>query len=392
MISIFQKFIRYFKSLFSSHNQPEVEKNVKQLEYYIPPLDRTKSLELFRDVKVGDIIYAPTSYDSRQLKKLSITHRQRPYLVVKKEFNYIRGFSGTSDTKIKYKLPFELDKDSYNVSKDGLIELGKISNISGDTILSLNDSLAIRDMLKINRAIYTSELINKTMFVLDLELKPGMLIGTPTNSLYFVYKNDGSNLTLYYLQEESSTVEYIFNSKRYYIDANNPYDTDKISNYVILSSNETRIVKEIDNVLSGKEINDPIDYDNNELFGEKYPTPPSKKHDRFKNNHYFKYDIGQILVMGDRTFVYLFSSFYEDYAVEVFDDESISPLMRIEHYIDYLNKDGMLEDDDILDIVAETAEGNSKCDWLLELVEKQYGYDDLQEETDTEDTDKIKEE
>lgn len=382
MESIFKKFIDYVINLFNSANENKDEEEVKQLEYYIPSLDRNESIKFFNEIKLGDIIYAPTSYKEEELKKLSISHQQRPYIVVRKEFNFIIGFCGTSDVKKKFSLPFELDKDSYKVSKDGLIDLGRIVNINCETILSVNDTLSNRDMMKINKTIYTSQLINKTMFDLDLELKPGMLIGTTINSLYFIYKNDNLNVTAYSLQKEPTKMEYIFDGKKYYIDVAKPINLDCNFNYVILSANEIRIVNEIDKLLSENERTIKTannDEANNVEIDEtiiKGPTTPSKKHERFKNNHYFRYDIGQVFVMGPRTFVYLFSSFCEDYAIEIYEDESISPLTRIEHYRDYLQEDGKLEKDEILDVVEETAENNCKCKWLLDLIKQQYGIAD----------------
>lgn len=375
MAPFIKNVIEYIKSVFTFLNKQQNQINERPLEYYIPKLDRKKSLKLFEEVEVGDIIYAPTSYENEMLEKLGISHRQRPYLVLKKEFNYLVGFCGTSKIKKKQKLPFYIENGTYNI-KGGVVELARLHNINNTTILSIADHLYIRDMLKINQIIFASNLMCKTMFNLELELKPGMVVATPSNLLYFVYKNEGSCITMYHFQEEQTSIEYFFCGKKYYIDADNPLNSEKFD-YVILSSNETRIVKEIDKIVNKKK--KKVLYSSAKELPKENVETSSKKSERFKNSHFFKFDIGQVFVMGDRTFVYLFSSGFEDYAIEIYEDESISPLTRIEHYKDYLREDGRLEDSEIIDVVEETSERNHKCQWLYDVVKKQYGLNDDRE-------------
>ena len=339
------------KRLFFSNKKSKKHSNVKTIYDYIPALDKDESLELFKEIRVGDIIYAPTSYKLSTLKKLEESHRQRPYIIVKKGPNHLEGFCGTSDTKTNYILSFNLYKDSYDVSKDGIIDLTNIHNIRRNSILSINGHLSISDMLKINELIYASSLENKIMFDIRLKLAPGMIISESYKSkfIFFVYKVDDKNITLFRFDDKKRDVRLSFNKKTYYINTKEPIVIDKRFKYVILKANDFNTIKNIDSSLK----------DNKQAI---------VKTNRFETSHYFKYKIGQVFVVGMRTFVYLFSSYSEDYGIEIYEDESISYLMRIEQYSSYMRKDGILEKEEIIDVVNETAKKNGKCKWLYDYV------------------------
>lgn len=372
MKSIFYKIIEFFRSLFSPSLKSDVNKptnsNIKPLEYYIPSLNSDVSLEIFHSVKPGDIIYGPTSYKPSVLEKLEVSHRVRPYIVLRRDGGHLVGFCGTSDIRTDYRLIFNLNKDSYNVSKDGIIDLSSLRNISSNAIVSKVGHLTADDMFKINQTVYASNIDDKEkhMFDMSLSLRPGMIISESYSPklLFLIYKIDDTNITLYRLNKDKpSNVSLKFNGIRYYINEKEPATVQKDLSCVVLSMSELDVVKTIKRKLNRKK-----------------PVP--NKNNKYEVSHYFKYDIGQVFVVGMQTFVYLFSCRNEDYAIEIFEDESISDLVRIEKYGDYMNKDGMLEKDEILDVVSETAERNKRCKWLYELVKSQYGVVDVVKEKD----------
>ena len=321
MKRIFDYIFSFIKELLNKDSLSKRTKDIDLalLKRYIPAIDEKKSLKLFEEIRIGDIVYAPTYYKEASLRVIPKSHRQRPFLVVKKEKNYLLGFFGTSNQNKKYNLSFDLYKSSYQVSKDGIINLGKLSFIDSRAIINIADHLTVADMLKINLAISNSNLIKKTKFELNLQLTAGMIISA-FKKLFLVYKVDETTTILYQLTENDS-------------------DT------------KINVLKEIDYKLNPVKNISKIN-----------------KQNRFEMTHYFKHKVGQVYVLGMRTFVYLFSCNKEDYAIEIYDDEEISPITRIEQYEEYLIEDGMLEKDEIIDVVSETAERNSKCKWLYDFV------------------------
>ena len=366
MGAFFKKIANWIKNLFISPIEPKKQSNKITFEYYIPTLDKDISLSIFRSAKPGDIIYGPTSYKPTTLEKLEVSHRIRPYIVLRKDINHLVGFCGTSDSrKADYKLIFNLSKDSYNVSKDGVIDLGSLRNINSTAIVSKADHLATLDMLKINQIVYFSNLNEKEKYMFDmkLSLKPGMIVSKSYSSklLFLIYKADDTYITLYGLKSDKPADIYlIFNGVKYYINKNEPNVVKKDFSYIVLSMNELNTVKNIKYALNGNKA-----------------TSHNKKNEKYESDHYFRYDIGQVLVVGMNTFVYLFSCRNEDYAIEIYEDESISDLVRIDKYRDYMSKDGMLEKNEILDVVSETAERNKRCKWLYEYVLNLYDCDKI---------------
>lgn len=361
MKTFFKKTIDWIKNLFASPVEPEKQPDKKTIEHYIPTLNKDVSLSIFNSAKPGDIIYGPTSYKPSVLEKLEVSHRVRPYIVLRSEVNHLVGFCGTSDIRTDYKLVFKLNKDNYHVSKDGIIDLSSLRNINSTAIVSKVDHLTATDMFKINQIVYASNIDDKEkhMFDMSLSLKPGMIISESYSPklLFLIYKIDDTNITLYRLnKDKSSNISLKFNGIRYYINEKEPATVQKDLNCVVLSMNELNTVKTIKYKLDRKKT-----------------VSHNKKNDTYEVSHYFKYDIGQVFVVGMQTFVYLFSCHNEDYAIEIYEDESISDLQRIEKYGDYMNKDGMLEKDEILDVVSETAERNKRCKWLYEYVLNLYG-------------------
>lgn len=361
MKAIFNRIINWVKSLFASPVESEKQPDKITFEHYISTLNKDVSLSIFNSAKPGDIIYGPTSYKPSVLEKLEVSHRVRPYIVLRRDGGHLVGFCGTSDIRTDYKLDFKLNKDSYHVSKDGIIDLSSLRNISSTAIVSKVGHLTATDMFKINQIIYSSNLDDKEthMFDMSLSLKPGMIISESYSSklLFLVYKTDDTNITLYRLKNNKpSNICIKFNGIKYYINKNEPAKVNKNISCVVLSMNELNTVKTIKYKLDRKKT-----------------ISHNKKNDTYEVSHYFKYDIGQVFVVGMQTFVYLFSCHNEDYAIEIYEDESISDLQRIEKYGDYMNKDGMLEKDEILDVVSETAERNKRCKWLYEYVLNLYG-------------------
>ena len=353
MKRIFNYIFSFIKELL---NKVSLSKRTKDIDLallkrYIPAIDEEQSLKLFEEIRIGDIVYAPTYYKEASLRVIPKSHRQRPFLVVKKEKNYLLGFFGTSNQNKKYNLSFDLYKSSYQVSKDGIINLGKLSFIDSRAIINIADHLTVADMLKINLAISNSNLIKKTKFELNLQLTPGMIISA-FKKLFLVYKVDETTTILYQLTEnDSDTIKIPFNGKIYFIDVKNQMILNKHFKYTVLDANKINVLKEIDYKLNPVKNISKIN-----------------KQNRFEMTHYFKHKVGQVYVLGMRTFVYLFSCNKEDYAIEIYDDEEISPITRIEQYEEYLIEYGMLEKDEIIDVVSETAERNSKCKWLYDFV------------------------
>ena len=368
MKKIFKNLINWIKNLFVSSNKTNKKNDEKTIEYYIPNLDKNMSLSLFNDIRVGDIIYAPSSYSVSRLKNTEESHRQRPYIIVKKENNYLIGFSGTSNLKTKYNSSLYLCKDFYHVSKDGIINLTNLHKIPNIYILSIVDHLLTVDMLKINEVLCLSNgnIKQRLFFDLNVALKPGMVINISYESknYFFVYKVDEIYVTLYRLQKDPSDIKLMLNKDVFYIDENKQEVIKNDFDYVILKINQLDTLKTI----------------NDKFYNAKASSNKSKKV-KFEDTYYFKYEIGQVFIAGMRTFVYLFSRWNEHYGIEIYDDESISDLMNIRCNTEYLHEDGMLEKDEILDVVEETAERNSKCKWLYDLVKEKYGIiDDIEED------------
>lgn len=359
MKTIIQKIINWIKSLFEQPDKKQAE--VKTIEDYIPLINKNESLKLFSQIRIGDIIYAPSCFSLSRLKNLEESHRQRPFIVVRKEADRLICFCGTSNKDTNYTLGFHLDKQRYKVSKDGNINLNNLHEIPDVYIISIADHLTIADMLKINEIILSSHSKSKDekLFKLKVDLKPGMIIAKKYESkeFYFVYKVDDIYATLYLLNKNPlSKIQLRFRKNIYYIDVNKPKTVRKDDNFVVLKTDQFSTLKAI-----------------KDKFYRIEASSRSKRKPTFEMSHYFKYEIGQVFVTGMRTFVYLFSSNNQNYGIEIYDNESISNLITIKCNMEYLHEDGMLEKDEILDVVSETAERSPSCIWLYDLVKNQYG-------------------
>ena len=183
-----------------------------------------KQKEIFEKIQAGEMIWAQMPLNKKELSEIEESHRIRPYLVVKKEKNFIFCYQSSSKSRKQYNNYEEycLNKLKYKNKKDSWLDLKsikriEIKNIKGNYIkLKEIDIKRIEKRICIEQNRGNSETIkfNKTIYI---EIGDVILYN---EKLYYVYSEDNVNIYCFEIhkRKKENVIEenIIINRKTYY--------------------------------------------------------------------------------------------------------------------------------------------------------------------------------
>lgn len=325
-MNLLKRILNYLKNIF--------KKKEPSLIDLVPQLKDIDHDELFKEIRPGDIVFGVTQISIDDLKELEVSHRIRPYIVAKKKDNYILAYGGSTNQKDKRK-HFLLNKNDYNFSKSGFIYLDRLMKIHKDELICINDHLKINHINEINKLLgYGSCLIDGKHF-----FQKGNIIKGNNELFYIKSINHNNNKAILHklIKDENGDIE---------IDNNNYRLNQKFIEDFL---NEKYIVIKNDNY--------------------KFKTQEKKKNKstvRFKEDHYFDYEIGQILSCGLDEYIYLFSCHGKDYGVEYYKEGDEFSNLTVLPYKIYLSKLSIADKSLIEDVVSVVAYAQKDIEWLYD--------------------------
>lgn len=323
-MELLKRILNYLKNIFKK-KEPSLIDLVPQLK----DIDHDK---LFKEIRPGDIVFGVTRTDN--LEKLGQSHRIRPFIVAKKEKNFVYAYSGTSQ-KSDLNKHYLLNKDNYHFTKNTYFYLNTCYEIDKNELLYIVDSLKVNHMNEIN-----SKLRSRRKILIDSVhyFREGNIIKNDHN-LYYIHKFDSkNNKAIIYKLVEDKNGEIKLNLSKYRL-CNKMIDTFLNSAYCIVSEKKYSIEIKAKN--------------------------KSKNESIFKN-HYYKFDIGQKFYCGFNNYIYLFSHKGSNYGVEYFDeDNEFSNLITLPKE-EYLNKMEVVDKELVKDIISIIAYDNKKLECLYD--------------------------
>lgn len=335
----------------------------KDIYDLVPSLKRVNSEKIFSGIQPGDIIIATTFQTYDELKEVAEGHRLRPMIVAKKDDEYAYAFSGSSKNK-HYRIMFVMDGKVYGVArncsnKTSYVNLGRINTVPKNNISQKAGRLSLMDQLKINDIIWNKTHNNNMLYIQrDYPFQTGQIV-RKENKLYYLSDINGNKGTVYDMVSNSSVDENL-NENHFFTQIQIPFGKQVYT--LSLKKHEEYLKDLIPTSVIEKGIK-------NRLKTIEKPKKPSvhKKWDRY-TNHYFRYDSGQIFLLGSLKYIYLFSNSGEDYGVRKYDAEEIYDylnLERLKRLDEYFHPSGKLRDDELYETVQELIFYHEKYEWLL---------------------------
>lgn len=263
--------------------------------------------EIFREAKIGDMIWCNMPLPKKQLNLIEQSHRIRPYLVVNKEQNFLLCYQCSSKNReeLNNYQKYLIKGKKYKTKKDSWLDLTEIKKIKIKNIQSpyikLNqiDIKNIEKRIKISQFKGNSNIIN---FNEPIYLDIGDIV-LKKDANYYIYSEDNINVYGFKIQKKMKDREkfekIIINRKTYYTNFNE-FKT-------INRNDEVRII----NIASEEEII--------EIFNKK----SMKKLKTCKeiyinlNNSKNEFEIGSTFQYGNSTVMYLYSNNQKYYGVDL---------------------------------------------------------------------------
>lgn len=284
------------------------EEETLKMEDIIPAMKNVDPIELFERARPGDVIVATSNNSLKKLANIKPGHRTRPYIVARKEKDFIRAYSGSSNANSKYPHAFRLLKKEYNVSKDGTINIGDCATVMSQCIVSIVDHLKEKDILTINEVIFTNRKKDLCQLIETDGCIQEKTVVRNDEGLFYIYSLDGEgNGILYKLTEEHvSGHGIVHNGRKYYISVKDPEERNVGTGFIQVNCSKTEDVEK--------------------YIGE-YRFSSNIRHISVNKYHKecdYRYPIGQQFAKGHERYVYLFTCNGNDFGVnddEVLDDD-----------------------------------------------------------------------
>lgn len=349
----------------NENNQIKLQKEVVEphnLALYVPRLSKDLSIKMFNKIVPGDVIYAPTTKNVKNLATMGESHRSRPHYVVRKEVDKLITYSGTSNLSFPLEDFVFMDLTNYGLKKGGNVDIGKYKIIEETEVITVFCHLKPKDICKFNKKILETKYKDERNKV----KKDHLLFPTPMDEvaigsivyhggiLCCVYDVSASYISVCALKEDVTENVFVIDEKIYSIDFEKRKSIQKKVNQTIFTI-QVPDFKTLTIIEKDKE-------DTNYEFC-------LKKGEEDKREYTFKYPIGQIFKKerngNVREFVYLFSVLDEDYGVEVLPKEKIS---KIKPFVSNLKRKKVLREEEIDDILNHVVSKNPDFAWLAKHV------------------------
>ena len=334
-----------------------IPKDKKSLQNLVEDLKYVDTNQVFQKIQPGDIVIGILPCSLSQLQRIAPTHRIRPFIVAKKEKDYILAYCGTSNQNRKYQYFLPLLASDYRVSKDGNINLSNVLVLPPTHILYHNGHLHYQDILSANESIYLSH---------PSHLQPSIDVETPIHAgqivrkerqLFYIYSLSENIAQAYKLySHDYGNIRIPYRDKVYSIHETKPLSIDIHNGYIPVSLINTSYIDQINAVLHPTE---KKVHPSNENYFEKY--------------HTYTYPVGQTFSAGFNSIIYLFTCKGIDYGLysdDLEDDEQPPQIRRVD--ITLHRKAEILNEEELIDAVDRLSFFDERFTWLYyELLDKQ---------------------
>lgn len=193
--------------------------SLKNLFFYFKATASQK--DLFKNIQIGDLIWAKMPLSKKELKTIEKSHRTRPYLVISKTKYNIECYASSSSSRQnkgfnnyeEYCIP----KTRYNQNKNSWISLTKKYKVPVCNLISKHLTLSEFDLNNIYKRI---ELCN--IGGIDISLSYHFTVGDIiifNHDLFYIYSADNLYLYGFFITEKLSKypfIKIIVNRKTYY--------------------------------------------------------------------------------------------------------------------------------------------------------------------------------
>lgn len=268
---------------------------------------RQKQKNMFSKIQIGDMLWCMMPLSKKELRKIEVNHRIRPYLVVKKEENFLLCYQSSSKNREQMNNyeKYCINSGKYKNVKNSWIDLTDIKRIRIKDIQLEFIKLNQIDIKKIEKRICIGQNRGNTELIRFNEpiyIEEGDVI-TKDKKLYYVYAEDNINIYCFRVQKKNNgdkkLKEIKINKKTYY------------TNFKELATIKRNDEIEISNIAYKEEILQILDQKKS-LKIRAYPKIEENEK-REKN----KFEIGSVFQYGNSTVMYLYSYDNKHYGVDL---------------------------------------------------------------------------
>ncbi len=227
------RIIEFLKRLF--HREKPIE--IKQKKYLNPPkkMKQKKDLnppkkmkqtyvakstnyldeqyELFQTIQPGYLVFCRMPVCEDNLVDINHPHRIRPYLIIKKDKDYLYGYAGSTkkkNPKIQYTLKDGHKDKETGAFSDSYLYLNNVYRIPIQNIKGILKQVSSKDLIQIQRKIQllkNSDVHHIVLFEnIDFEFEVGDIV-TYNTSLYFVSKVEDNKIFGYVCSNTNGDIE-----------------------------------------------------------------------------------------------------------------------------------------------------------------------------------------
>lgn len=185
---------------------------------------RQKQRKIFARTQVGDMLWCKMPLSKKELEEIDINHRIRPYLIVKKEKNFLLCYQSSSKNREEMNNyeKYCVNSRKYRNKKTSWIDLTGIRKIKIKNIQLEFIKLNQIDIKKIEKRICVGQNRGNTQLIRFNEpiyVEEGDVIDKD-GKLYYVYAEDNVNIYCFRIQKKMNKNQRLekikINSKTYY--------------------------------------------------------------------------------------------------------------------------------------------------------------------------------
>lgn len=262
-----------------------------------------KQKKLLEELMSGDIVYALMPLPDDELDKIEEGHKERPYLIVKREKDGFIAYQcgGNKYTWMKSYEYCHFSQSAYNNSKESYFHLNKVVFLPVERIRYKMNSLYSETLKKIEKRLMISQYYGHEMSLfgigdLDIEVGDIILLKNELYLIYSCYKKEIYAYKVYKTIEDVESYPYyqlLLNERLYYVSymENKLLSIDEDFQFVDLLANPATIEK-------------IQEYRKLKMKEERAKEKKVKSKKDVK--HYsFQYPLGTVFILGMRDYIYL---------------------------------------------------------------------------------------
>lgn len=188
----------------------------KQIRHFHPYYQKDIAWNLLQVLQAKDIVFAIMPLPYTQLKKIKKGHAIRPYIIAKKEGEYIYGYYGTSK-QTKSKNAYMLSQETYQFRKNSSFYINHYEKIHYSHLVGYAQHVSNKDAKKINDLIKSQN--KQSLPTLPIEydsIQKGDVLQIKKQMAYVLEAKDQVLKIIYLNQTNGFSI--IFQKKIYHLD------------------------------------------------------------------------------------------------------------------------------------------------------------------------------